>query len=220
MTLGVRRKVYIDSMEPKSVRTEQPIAAKRRRGPGRPFTQSDPRINRGGVPSEVRAFHVWLRQAFARSLQEETEDGLTNGEHIVRTLIQKAKEGDMRAIEYVLDRMGGKPVQSVEVGTEFSFNFLSEAERIRITESVEKIKRMQAEAEARRREVGRTLTVLPAASEFGPKVTVPPGENAKNVPSKPKLRTPVDRTTIDNCSACRHGIAKHQCPICGALGFD
>ena len=42
-------------------------------------------------------------------------DGLTNGEHIIRTLIQRAKEGDMRAIEYVLERMGGKPQQSVEV---------------------------------------------------------------------------------------------------------
>jgi hypothetical protein len=126
----------------------------------------------------------------------------------------------MRAIEYVLDRMGGKPLQAVEVGTELSFSFLSEAERTRITESVKKIKQMQAKEAAAGHPVGRTLTVLPTASEFGPKVTVPPGENAKNVPSKPKLRTPVDRTTIDNCSACRHGIAKHQCPICGALGFD
>jgi len=32
-----------------------------------------------------------------------------------------AKEGDMRAIEYVLDRVGGKPLQAVEVETEFSF---------------------------------------------------------------------------------------------------
>ena len=37
-------------------RTEQPIAAKKRRGTGRPFTRNDPRINRGGVPSEIRAF--------------------------------------------------------------------------------------------------------------------------------------------------------------------
>ena len=102
-------------MKPIQVGTEQPIAAKRRRGPGRPFTQSDPRINRGGVPSEVRAFHNWMRQAFARFLQEGTEDGLTYGEYIIRTLVQKAKDGDMKAIELVLDRMGGKPLQAVEV---------------------------------------------------------------------------------------------------------
>ena len=47
-----------ERMEPIQVRTEQPIAAKRKRRPGRPFKQSDPRINRGGVPSEVRAFHI------------------------------------------------------------------------------------------------------------------------------------------------------------------
>ena len=45
--------------------------------------------------------------------------------------------------------MAGKPLQSVEVGTELSFNFLSEAERIRITESANKIRRMQADADAR-----------------------------------------------------------------------
>jgi hypothetical protein len=99
-----------------------------------------------------------MRQSFARFLQEGTEDGLTNGEHIIRTLVQKAKEGDMRAIEYVLDRMGGKPLQALEVETERSFNFLSEADRIRITESVEKIKRMQAEAEARKQE--RLLAIM------------------------------------------------------------
>src|SRR6516225_6045080 len=126
-------------MKPIHVRTEQRIAAKRRRGPGRPFTQSDPRINRGGVPSEVRAFHNWMREAFARFLQAPAEDGLAYGEHIIRTLVQKAKDGDMKAIELVLDRMGGKPLQAVEVAAERSFSFLSEAERIRITGSIEKI---------------------------------------------------------------------------------
>jgi len=153
-----------ERMEPIQVRTEQPIAAKRKRRPGRPFKQSDPRINRGGVPSEVRAFHNWMRQSFARFLQERAEDGLTDGEHIIRTLIQKAKDGDMKAIEYVLDRMGGKPLQSVEVGTEFSFNFLSEADRIRAIESVKRIKQMQAD-DAARHVVGRAFTLAPPALE-------------------------------------------------------
>ena len=76
--------MYIDRMEQLQVRTEQPIAAKRRRGSGRPFTRDDPRINRGGVPSDIRAFHNWMREAFAKRLQEGGEDGLTNGEHIIR----------------------------------------------------------------------------------------------------------------------------------------
>jgi hypothetical protein len=158
-----------------------------------------------------------MREAFARSLQEGTGDGLTNGEQIIRTLVQKAKDGDMKAIELVLDRMGGKPLQAVEVAAERSFSFLSEAERIRITGSIEKIKRMQAEAEARRQEVGRTLTVLPTASECGPQVSLPPGENAKNVPSKAKVRTPVDRRAIGNQSACWHGIPRHQCVTCNNI---
>jgi hypothetical protein len=133
-----------------------------------------------------------MRQTFARSLQEGTEDGLTNGEHIIRTLVQKAKEGDMRAIEYVLDRMGGKPLQAVEVGTEYSFNFLTEAERIRISESVKKIKQMQAERDARRHLGDLDLTLLPSASECDPHsarpTSVPPGENAKNVRSQTETR--------------------------------
>jgi hypothetical protein len=58
-----------------------------------------------------------MREEFAKVLQEGADDGLTKGEHIIRTLIQMAIKGDMKAIEYVLDRMGGKPQQSVEVST-------------------------------------------------------------------------------------------------------
>jgi hypothetical protein len=100
------------------------------------------------------------------------------------------------------------------VATEHSFNFLSEAEHIRITESVKKIEQMQAAEGAAVHPVGRTLALLPSASEYGPRVSVPPGEDAKNAPAKPKLRTPV----IGNCSACRYGIVKRQCPTCAQLG--
>jgi hypothetical protein len=172
-----------------------------------------------------------MRQQFARFLQAPAEDGLAYGEHIIRTVVRKAKDGDMKAIELVLDRMGGKPLQAVEVATERSFSFLSEAERIRITGSVEKIKRMQAEADAAaaRRLGSLDLTLLPSASECDPQAGHPtrtlPGENATNVPSKPKLRTPEDRPTrapldrraIGNQSACWHGIPKHQCVTCNNI---
>jgi hypothetical protein len=119
-----------------------------------------------------------MRQAFARSLQEGTENGLTNGEHIIRTLIQKAKDGDMKAIEYVLDRMGGRPLQSVEVGgAELSFSFLSEADRIRLMGSVERIKRMQADGDAKRQGIGQTLTLLPSTSECSPLDSASSDEN-------------------------------------------
>jgi hypothetical protein len=132
--------------------TPQPSPAKRRRGPGRPFAKGgDPRINKGGVPSEIRAFHNWLRESFAAALQVESEEGLTNGQHIIRTLIQKAKDGDMRAIEYVLDRMGGKPSQTVELGGSVGPSVVSEAEIARLNDMVERIKGYEA-AEARRNE--------------------------------------------------------------------
>ena len=152
-----------------------------------------------------------MRQSFARFLQDGAEDGLTSGEHIIRTLIQKAKDGDMKAIEYVLDRMGGKPLQSVEVGTEFSFNFLSEADRIRARESVKRIKQMQAEGAARQL-VGRAFTLAPSALECKtPTATAPVSveENRVSVPSEQKR-------------SCIHGFPVHanggtQCVICSNM---
>jgi hypothetical protein len=109
--------------------TQQPIAAKKARGRGKPFTRNDTRINRGGVPSEIRAFHHWMRESFAASLQERTDEGRTKGEQIIRTLIKKAIDGDMRAAEYILDRMGGKPLQSVELSGSVGSFALSDADR-------------------------------------------------------------------------------------------
>jgi hypothetical protein len=131
-------------MEATEIGTAQPSPA-RRRGPGRPFAKGgDPRINKGGVPSEIRAFHNWLRESFAASLQEESEEGLTNGQHIIRTLIQKAKDGDMRAIEYVLDRMGGRPQQSVELGGNVGQYVVSETEIAKLNDMVERIRAYEA----------------------------------------------------------------------------
>ena len=80
---------------------------------------------------------------------------------------------------------------------------------------------MQAEAEAKRDGVGRTSMSPPPAIECYPQsmhtTTVPSGENATNVPSKAKLRTPVDRRAIGNQSACWHGIPRHQCVTCNNI---
>jgi hypothetical protein len=77
--------------------------------------------------------------------------------------------------------------------------------------------------------VGPTLTLLPSASECGLQAmhptSVPPGENATNVPRKPKLGTPEDRPTrapldrraIGNQSSCWHGIPRHQCVTCNNI---
>jgi hypothetical protein len=102
-------------------------------------------------------------------------------------------------------------------------------------ESAQKIKRIQAESDAARHLGGLDLTLLPSASardqQSASPTSAPPGENGTNVPSKPELRTPVDRPTIGKRlvpdvdrptigkrMACRHGIESHQCPMCAELG--
>lgn len=164
------------------------------------------------MPSEVRAFHTWMRQAFAQFIQERAEGGLTNGEQIIRTVILRAKDGDMKAIEYVLDRMAGKPLQSVEVGAELSFNFLSEADRIRAIESVERIRRMRGEGDPKRQGIGRTLALLPSASECNPYGSASPVKEPAIVPTKRKAH-------------CIHGFAvtnsaASHCVACSNLGLQ
>lgn len=155
-----------------------------------------------------------MRQSFARFLQEGTKDGLTNGEQIIRTLIQKAKDGDMKAIEYVLDRMGGKPLQSVEVGTQFSSNLISEADRIRAIESVKRIKQMQAEEGATRQLVGRAFTLAPPTLECKTPTETAPVSGEEN-----RVRV------LSEKRPCIHGFAVHangatQCLICSSLGLQ
>jgi hypothetical protein len=108
------------------------------------------------------------------------------------------------------------------VGTEFSFNFLSEAERIRISESAQKIKRLQAQRDARRGRVSQTSALLPPALDCDPQSTrptsAPPGETSANNSS---LKGDPDGVSLRSVMMrpCRHGIFHHQCPTCAAFGW-
>jgi hypothetical protein len=139
-----------------------------------------------------------MREEFAEVLQEGADDGLTNGEQIIRTLIQMAIEGNMKAIEYVLDRLGGKPQQSVEVSTKssYDFSFMSDADRIRALESVKRIRRMMEESPLELVSTtaepggGETLSLSDAVvKRVG---NTPPGENVRannfqNADTRPRL---------------------------------
>ena len=66
--------------------------------------------NGGGRPPKLPELHILL----ANVLGKENKDGLTAAEEILLALHAKAKKGDTRAAELLLDRGYGKPKQTSE----------------------------------------------------------------------------------------------------------
>ena len=75
----------------------------------KPFKKGDPRINRDGRPKLPD-----ISEALEKVLNEE-EDGMTALDAVLKALRNKAKKGDVRAIQELLDRAYGKSKQSVDV---------------------------------------------------------------------------------------------------------
>jgi hypothetical protein len=88
----------------------------KKRGPGRPFVKGDPRISPGGLPKEVREFHQHYREALVAALakpshSDETKSRFQAG---LEKVSQAFEKGNQWAVAEVLDRLIGKPKQSVE----------------------------------------------------------------------------------------------------------
>jgi len=66
--------------------------------------------NPNGRPPKLPDLHILL----ANVLGKENKDGLTAAEEILLALHAKAKKGDTRAAELLLDRGYGKPKQTSE----------------------------------------------------------------------------------------------------------
>lgn len=72
-----------------------------------PFQKGDPRINREGRPKKIPNLDVLL----AELLDDEDQ----SAKLILAALIEKAKEGDVRAAQVILDRAYGKPKEQLEI---------------------------------------------------------------------------------------------------------
>lgn len=66
--------------------------------------------NPNGRPRKLPELHVLL----AEVLGEQTKEGLTAAEEILRAIYARARKGDTRAAELLLDRAYGKPKQSID----------------------------------------------------------------------------------------------------------
>ena len=75
-----------------------------------PFSKGDPNINRAGRPRKGEAFRDILR----RRLDDiHEESGLTMAEKLMAMLQDKALDGDLKAMDMILDRVEGKPQQHI-----------------------------------------------------------------------------------------------------------
>lgn len=88
---------------------------------GQGFHTDPDRINKEGRPKGSRNLSSILREM----LQEEIEvniDGVKSKkqfqEVIIRKLLKKANDGDIRAIMEIFDRVEGKPKQEIDFGIE------------------------------------------------------------------------------------------------------
>jgi len=93
----------------------------------KPFVKGDPRINRKGRPRILPELEVII----AEVLSETGKDGRTVSEQVIQTLKNRAiKDGDIRAIELLLNRAYGKIPEKLDVtsgGKELqspTFNFM------------------------------------------------------------------------------------------------
>lgn len=77
------------------------------------FKKGDPRINRKGQPRKLPGLDALLKE----KLGNDDGSAMTDSEagEIIDALIARAKKGDTRAAEILLDRGYGKPKQSVHM---------------------------------------------------------------------------------------------------------
>jgi len=79
---------------------------------GKPFTKNDPRINREGRPKKLPELEVIIAEVLSKE-----KDGKTAVQQVIEALEAKAKKGDARAIELLLNRAYGKIPEKLDLTT-------------------------------------------------------------------------------------------------------
>jgi hypothetical protein len=76
------------------------------------FKKGDSRINRAGRPRKGKS----LTEALERAMKRKTADGKRNYDALADTLIELAiKDREIAAIKYIMDRVDGKPKETIEM---------------------------------------------------------------------------------------------------------
>lgn len=76
-----------------------------------PFKKGDKNINRKGRPRKGESF----ADALLREAEEVLKSGISKREALSKVIYKRAFDGDLKALEMIMDRIDGKPRQSVEL---------------------------------------------------------------------------------------------------------
>lgn len=79
----------------------------------KPFEKGDSRINRSGRPKKGDS----LTDILNLKLDEKDASGKLLREVVADRLIELAGKGDIMAIRYLMDRVDGKPKESIELNS-------------------------------------------------------------------------------------------------------
>lgn len=69
-------------------------------------------IGQAGKPKGSRHMATLLREAITKVADDK---GTTIDKQIIKALYDKAKKGDLKATEIILDRVDGKPLQEIDI---------------------------------------------------------------------------------------------------------
>jgi hypothetical protein len=87
---------------------------------GKPFQSGDdPRRNMNGKPKGARHFTTLFKEAVTKIAEGEAE---SDDILIVKKVIAKAKEGDLKAVDMILDRTDGKAEQIINLDADVTVN--------------------------------------------------------------------------------------------------
>ena len=84
---------------------------------GVPFIKNDPRINRKGRPKKGQS----LTDILDYNLDMKNKDGVLYRDGVAKKLIQLALSGDVAAIKYIMDRIDGRPAETIKASVQNSF---------------------------------------------------------------------------------------------------
>jgi len=75
------------------------------------FEKGDPRINRKGRPKKGES----ITEILQKLLDKKNSSGQLRRADIAERLIELAENGDLPALKYLIDRIDGKPRESIEL---------------------------------------------------------------------------------------------------------
>ena len=88
------------------------------------FEKNDSRINRNGRPKKGKS----LTEALEKAMNRKTAEGKKNYDALADTLVKLAIEDkNITAIKYIMDRIDGKPTETINIGEDSLYADLAKA---------------------------------------------------------------------------------------------